>query len=265
MNNLRRLCALNLSAHNGLRLCALKVIAHNGLRLCALGLPVIAGGLFAVAPAAAQFSLRTGALGGSLGSRTIGRPLGGFTPGYANPRSNRNGAARTPLFGYPYTYSVWVPDYYDYLNSQAQNAAPYGYAQQYGPAPDQSAVASGPQQPVIINQYFSAPGPTQVNPPGANVPGVDSPAANGPTVNDTINDSNARAPGDPIGSPQNYYLIAYKDHEVFPALAYWVEDKTLHYVTTQNTHNQASLDLIDLPLTKSLNQRNDVPFTIPGH
>ena len=43
---------------------------------------------------------------------------------------------------------------------------------------------------------------------------------------------------------------------------HWVEDKTLHYVTTQNTHNQASLDLIDLTLTKSLNQHNDVPFAI---
>ncbi len=218
-------------------------------RLCALGLPVIAGGLFAVAPAAAQFSLRTGALGGSLGSRTISRPLGGFTPGYASPRNNRYGGARTPLYGYPYAYSVWVPDYFDYLNSQAQSAAPYasqyGYAPQYGPAPDQSAVASGPQQPVIINQYFSAPGPPPVNPPVAQT-------------------SEPQAPGDPIGSPQNYYLIAYKNHAVYTALAYWVEDRTLHYVTTQNTHNQASLDLIDLPLTKSLNQRNDVPFTIPG-
>ena len=59
-------------------------------------------------------------------------------------------------------------------------------------------------------------------------------------------------------------MIAYKNHAVYTALAYWVEDKTLHYVTTQNTHNQASLDLIDLALTKSLNRRNDVPFAIPG-
>ena len=51
---------------------------------------------------------------------------------------------------------------------------------------------------------------------------------------------------------------------IYSALAYWVEDKTLHYVTTQNTHNQASLDLIDLTLTKNLNQANDVPFSIPG-
>ena len=71
----------------------------------------------------------------------------------------------------------------------------------------------------------------------------------------SLHERHTQAPGDPIGTPQNYYLIAYKNHAVYTALAYWVEDKTLHYVTTQNTHNQASLDLIDLTLTKSLNQR----------
>jgi len=235
---------------------------HKLRRLCALGLPLIVAGVVTVAPAAAQFGLRTGALGGSLGSRPISRPLGGFTPGNASPRNNRYGTLRSPLYGYPYTYSVWVPDYYDYVNSQAPYASQYGYAPQYGPGPDQSA---GPQQPVIINQYFGVSGSAQANPPDANGPGANSPTANGPAVNGpTSNDGAARAAGDPIGSPQNYYLIAYKDHAVYPALAYWVEDKTLHYVTTQNTHNQASLDLIDLPLTKSLNQRNEVPFTIPG-
>jgi len=219
---------------------AREVAMHNTRRLCALGLPVIFAGLVAVSPAAAQLSLRTGALGGSLGSRTIGRPLGGFSPGYTTSRTSRYGTTRTPLYGYPYTYSVWVPDYYDYLNSQSQAGAPYG-----SPGPDPSAGASGPPPPVIINQYFGAPGPPQVNPP-------------------VTNTTDAQAPGDPIGTPQNYYLIAYKDHAVYTALAYWVEDKTLHYVTAQNTHNQASLDLIDLPLTKSLNQRKDVPFAIPG-
>lgn len=231
--------------------------AHNGpLGLCAFGLPVVFAGLIAVAPAAAQYSMRTGSLGGSLGSRAISRPLGGFAPGFTGFGAGRNyrGASRAPLYGgYPYAYSVWVPDYFDYLNSQPQYAAPYAYGAPYGPPPDASAYYGPPpalapvsQQPVIINQYFGAPGPQQVNAPEAS-------------------NSNAQTPGDPIGSPQNYYLIAYKNHAVYTALAYWVEDKTLHYVTTQNTHNQASLDLIDLTLTKSLNQRNDVPFSIAGN
>jgi hypothetical protein len=78
-----------------------------------------------------------------------------------------------------------------------------------------------PQPPTIINQYFAAPPPQQVQP----------------------------APEEP-----KYFLVAYKDHSVYQVLTYWVEDKTMHYVTTNNTHNQASLDLIDLDRTKTLNQ-----------
>jgi hypothetical protein len=238
-------------AHNGpFGLCALRKFAHNRpFGLCAL--VGLVAGLTAAAPAAAQYSLRTGSLGGSLASRAISRPLGGTT-GFGASRYSR-GASRAPLYsGYPYGYSVWVPDYYDYLNSQSQYSTPYAYPAPYGPSPDASTyfdlppgAAPGSQQPVIINQYFGAPGPQQTNAPEAN-------------------NSNTQVPGDPIGSAQNYYLIAYKNHAVYTALAYWVEDKTLHYVTTQNTHNQASLDLIDLALTKSLNQRNDVPFAIAG-
>jgi hypothetical protein len=71
-------------------------------------------------------------------------------------------------------------------------------------------------------------------------------------------------PGDPIGPASNYYLIAYKDHTVYSALAYWIEGETLHYVTMQNTHNQASLALIDLDQTTTLNSDRSVPFSITG-
>jgi hypothetical protein len=230
------------------------------------GLPVLIAVLVGVAPASAQYSMRTGALGGSIGSRASSHPMGGTPPGFNGAGYGRSGyygsgyrgARRAPLYGgYPYAYSVWVPDYFDYVNSQSQYAAQYAYGAPDGPPPDTSsfydvppAAGAGPQQPVIINQYFGAPGAQPANAPEPSLrPG---------------NDSNAQAPGDPIGTPQNYYLIAYKNHAVYTAIAYWLEDKTLHYVTTQNTHNQASLDLIDLALTKSLNQRNDVPFSIAG-
>jgi hypothetical protein len=60
------------------------------------------------------------------------------------------------------------------------------------------------------------------------------------------------------------YLIAYKDHSISAALAYWVEDDTLHYVTPQNTHNQASLNLIDVERSYKLNADQSVPFSLPG-
>jgi hypothetical protein len=223
-----------------------------------LGL-LICAALICVVPGFAQYSLRTGALGGPTSARAFSHPLGGTFQGSGFNRSPFNGSAvgrysrgnyRGPL-GYPYVYSLWVPDYYDYLDYQNQYAGQFGFSPDpYAPAP--APAAAGPQQPVIINQYFSAPPPQQqpnTRPQGA-----------APDTNNT----SAQAPGDPIGPAQNYYLIAYKNHEVYSALAYWVEDKTLHYVTTQNTHNQAALDLIDVPLTKKLNQKNEVPFSIPG-
>jgi hypothetical protein len=211
--------------------------------------PVVVLAAFFVTPGAAQFGGRSNALGGTATSHVMSHPLGGFAPGFTGSgasRSSRNANSRAPLYGYPFAYSVWVPDYFDYVNNTNQYAAPYGYPPQSGPGPD------APQQPVIINQYFGAPDPGRAGPQQSEAPPPDP------------NNTSAQVTGDPIGSPQNYYLIAYKNHAVYSALAYWVEDKTLHYVTTQNTHNQASLDLIDLALTKSLNQRNDVPFSIPG-
>jgi hypothetical protein len=221
--------------------------------LFVLVLPVALAVSYAT-PADAQFGARSGALGGGFASRGMSRPLGGISPGFTGLGTNRNfsnrnfgGVPRRPIYGYPYAYSVWVPDSFDYLDYQNQ------YAAQYGPPPPASAYypqppGGAPAQPVIINQYFGAPAPPEASTP---------PAPN-------TNTNTTQAPGDVIGNPRNYYLIAYKDHAIYAALAYWVEDNTLHYVTTQNTHNQASLDLIDINLSKSLNQDREVPFTIAG-
>jgi len=59
------------------------------------------------------------------------------------------------------------------------------------------------------------------------------------------------------------YLIAFKDHTIYAAVAYWVEGETLHYVTKQNTHNQVSLDLIDRELSLRLNRERSVDFRLP--
>jgi hypothetical protein len=200
-------------------------------------------------PAAGQHGGRTSALGGRMApTGAMNHPLGGFTG--SGPRS---GAGRGFARGgvgrglYPYGYSYYIPGYFDDLDSGYSDPY-YGYnavppaVPAYAPVP---VPAAAPQQPVIINQYFGAQGPQA--------------QAGGPAPA-----SEPQAAGGPLGTPQNYYLIAYKNHAIYSALAYWVEDKTLHYVTTQNTHNQASLDLIDLTLTKNLNRSNDVPFSIPG-
>lgn len=81
---------------------------------------------------------------------------------------------------------------------------------------------------------------------------------------DSIQTYNAAAPTPQEEAMQSghYYLIAYKDHSVYTALAYWMENGVLNYVTPQSVHNQVTIDRLDLDLTKQLNSRRGYPFNI---
>jgi hypothetical protein len=61
----------------------------------------------------------------------------------------------------------------------------------------------------------------------------------------------------------SHYLIAFKDHTIYSAVAYWVDGDTLHYFTSGNTHNQASLSLIDRDLTERLNKESGLDVSLP--
>jgi len=61
----------------------------------------------------------------------------------------------------------------------------------------------------------------------------------------------------------NYYLIAFKDHSIYSAFAYWVEADTLHYVTPQRVHNQVSINLVDRDLTDKLNRDRQLQVKLP--
>lgn len=216
--------------------------------------PLFAFGLALVfvaspSPVSAQIGSQH-ALGGTRATAGMSRPLGGI--GTASSGTRRRSAG--PVYASPYAYSFYVPNYFDsYYGSDY--FSPYSPAYPYDGsafAPPQAPppqVAAPPAPPVIINQYFGGP------PPG---PYDQAPSQASQSSGSLSNDPRAAAAGD------NYYLIAYKNHSVYTALAYWVEDKTLNYVTAGNTHNQASLDLIDLDLTKTLNQARGVPFSIAG-
>jgi hypothetical protein len=129
-----------------------------------------------------------------------------------------------------------------------------GYNSGYDPGYAPSADAAPAPPPVIINQYFGAP------------PGDAAAAEPQPDEQSLrIYPPPVRPAAEPEQAPDpRTYLIAYKDHSVYTALAYWIEDHTLHYVTTANTHNQADLSLIDIDFTKKLNQDRNMPFTVPG-
>jgi len=206
--------------------------------------------LASASPVSAQIGSQH-ALGGTRATAGMSRPLGGIGGGNGTIGSGsgrrRSGYGST-VYAAPYAYSFYVPNYFDsYYGSDyyaPQTLYPYD-SSAYGPVPlaPPPQVVAPPAPPVIINQYFGAtPGAYSSAPPDA------SPSA----------DVQPAVAGD------NYYLIAYKNHSVYTALAYWVEDKTLNYVTSGNTHNQVSLDLIDLDLTKTLNQARGVPFSITG-
>jgi len=133
---------------------------------------------------------------------------------------------------------------------------PYGVSSYYEPVDPGSGYY--PQQPqqqmapqVVINQNF-----------------VSETAR--PVVREYVSDENGairlyQPPAEqaPQVEENPTYLIAFKDHTIYAALAYWVEEGTLHYVTNQNTHNQVSLDLVDRELSERLNRERSVDFRLP--
>ena len=138
---------------------------------------------------------------------------------------------------------------------------PYGvgvpmYSEPSGPPVQMYYPQQQAAPPVVINQYFvpeSAARPvireytTDAN-GGIRVYGPDQSVAV---------ESAAPASENPT------YLIAFKDHTIYGAVAYWLEGNTLHYVTNQNTHNQVSLDLVDRELSDRLNRERNVEFRLP--
>jgi hypothetical protein len=161
---------------------------------------------------------------------------GGYRGGYRTGGHGYGGVLAVPYFAGGYGYGGYGYGYSDPSAYVDPNAVP-------APVPP---VATAP--PVIINQYFGVPA-------GGPAPeGQDDPSVR------IYSQPSAQPMGDGQASPDaRTYLIAYKDHSVYTALAYWIEGHTLNYVTTSNTHNQADLSLIDVDFTTKLNQDRGMP------
>jgi hypothetical protein len=128
----------------------------------------------------------------------------------------------------------------------------YGYTQP-DQAPSNATGNSAPAPPpVVINQYFGT-APADREPQAQYSDAADS---NSHYYQAPANDE-AAAPSD------QYYLIAFKDHTVYSAVAYYTEGDTLHYFTSGNVHNQASLSLVDRQLTEQLNRDRNVTVRLP--
>lgn len=129
---------------------------------------------------------------------------------------------------------------------------PYANQQQQQPA--NITIVMPPQQQAapVVMQYApdQAPAPTAEAAPSSN-----------------SNIQIYQAPSAPRPEPaddQVLFFIALKDSSVYTAVAYWVEDGTLHYITPQGRHNQVSIDLVDRPTSTKLNEGRKVEFRLPA-
>jgi len=171
-----------------------------------------------------------------------GSPLVALPPRVAHGAHGFAAAVPYPVF--------YGGSYYDYEAPPAP-MAPY--------SPDAYQVPGYEQmtQPpvVIINQYFR---PDSANPVVRDYSNVPLPEP-GSRLEPPANDQSA------AGSDQQViFLIALKDHTIFPAIAYWVEGDTLNYITLQGVRNSVSLGLVDRDFSAQINKERKIEFGLPS-
>jgi len=174
---------------------------------------------------------------------------GGVVPSFARPNGRSQHAAPVTTYYYP----VYMGG--GYGGGSYDNA--YG-AEQGAPQQPNVTVVMPPQPvaPVIIN----------VGPGGGQyTAGARQPSAYEPGQPTSAQSAAAPSTGDDTAPAEEptHYLIAFKDHTIYVAVAYWVDGETLHYFTSGNTHNQVSLSLVDRALTERLNKESGIDFKAP--
>jgi hypothetical protein len=168
--------------------------------------------------------------------------------GNRNGQSFRRNGRDTGTQTYVYAYPVYVGGGYD-----------NGYAaQDQGPPPPQAAPPSNLTM-VYPPVQRANPVMIQAGPDGEYY-------TSGQRQGAMIYDSQRTQPAveeTPEPTDGNRYLIAFKDHTIYSAVAYWADGDTLHYFTSGNTHNQVSVSLIDRDLTDRLNKEMGNDFKLP--
>jgi hypothetical protein len=183
-----------------------------------------------------------GGFRGGFGGFNGGFNRGGFVSGFRGFRSGFGLGFYGGPYVYPYGYGFW-PSYYD---SYPYNYGSYGYSDPgyasypaYNPTPSVQVVypPQGQSAPVYVER--ASPVTREYDEYGQEI----------------------RRSGGNAASP--IYLVAFKDHVIGAAAAYWVEGRTLHYVTLQHEEKQVPLDAIDRDFTMQLNRERRVQFQLP--
>lgn len=196
--------------------------------------------------------------GGAPALRARGFPtthaqrLGKVVGGIHAPSLGRSSLGRAAV------YPIAVPVYYGGFG--------YGYGyqppvQQVVQPPPQVTVVNQPpaSPPVIINNYYNQP---------SDKPAVQEYTAGDESSNGSGAMKSFHAPVSPRpersieDDKPTVYLIAFKDQSIYPALGYWVEGDTLHYISKQGSHNRASVDLIDKAFSEQLNLERGLEFEL---
>jgi hypothetical protein len=208
-----------------------------------------------LATGCSAFAQRGGSGGGhGAGFRSGGAGRGPVRQGVP-PRVAHNHSGTT-IVPYPVFYGGYYYDPSLYGNGYAtgyadpQAAGPdggynSGYAAGYGGDP-----GAGQSPVVIINQGFRPDTANPVMHDYSNTPLPPGPSAQG-------------QPMQPDDQP-TIYLIAMKDHTIFPAVAYWVDGDTLNYITAEGSQNRASMSLVDRDFSTQLNNERHVEFRLPA-
>ena len=159
-------------------------------------------------------------------------PRRGVVGGFGRNNNGRFGNRDNNAVVVPYAVPVYVGGFYDnpYLGD--------------GGAPP------APQQPNVVVVYPPVQQPYMLPPDGY----AAAPRSDGATQ---------PASAEPAPQESDHYLIAFKDHTIYSAVAFWVEGDTLHYFTSGNTHNQVSLSMVDKPLTERLNRESGNELRLP--
>ena len=205
---------------------------------------------------------------GAFGQRAGG--AAGHGAGYRGPRGSVSAGRYAPppavahvhAGGAVVPYPVYYGGYYYYYDpSLFSNGFASGYAQapasgdngyygggyNAGYADDPNA-APGQSPVVIINQNFR---PDTANPVVRDYSNTPLPPPGG--AREALRDDQP-----------TIYLIAMKDHTIFPAVAYWVDGDTLNYITTEGSQNRASMALVERDFSIQLNNERHVEFKLPA-
>jgi len=152
-------------------------------------------------------------------------------------------------------YPVYVSGYY---------SNPYYYGSGYATAPASADYGPAPayydSDPTAGQNYAVQGYPSVIVNPNY------TPDTSNPVLRDYTNVPVPEAvPPDPnsAAAPSVIFLVAMKDHTIYPAIAYWVEDDTLNYITQQGVRNRVSLDLVDRDFSTQLNKERNIDFGLP--